>query len=716
MHITSIRGAPGNGLPGLGCQTGTAGACGVPAARRPFRPGRNWITLLLLATLASTAHGEEIVVTARRTAGPALTLIGNTTRIDEERLRLLSPTHPAQLGTQVPGTWLTRGTQQESLPSIRSPVLTGPGSCGAFLMLEDGIPIRPTGFCNVNELFDFVTHQAVGMEVLRGPSGTLHGANGLHGTLNLLLPAPGSRSGLETRAELGPYHYSRAGISWGGEIGNDAAVAGVSYDSDGDFRADSGYDQAQGFAKLRRRLDSGDLELGFSGTLLDQETAGFIPGPDSYRDAALRRQNLNPEAYRDAQSQRLHARWTAAEDHAWAGTEITAFLRRSEMDFLQHFLIGKPREENEQLSGGVSLLRQRAFAGDGLLIGGLDLEIAHGTLDEFQSGSSGVGTVPIGAHYDYGAWSYLAAPFLRLELPLATDWILQLGLRTEYMLYDYDNRMRDGNTRDDGTPCTPAPCRFSRPADRSDDFLNVAPDLGLLYRITPRLAAYARISRGFRPPQATELYRLQSQQDVADLDSETLDNAELGLRWEDPRLRLELVTYAMRKRDVIFQDANRFNLSNGRTRHLGVELQAAARLDSGFYGGFTGSYAKQTYAFSAATPGGELIRSGNDIDTAPRTLASAHLGFARSTHGIEIEWVHVGSHDLDAANLHRYGGHNLLNLRTFWQATPTLGFTVRVDNLADEYYADRADFAFGDYRYFPGRERELRLEVAWHRP
>jgi iron complex outermembrane recepter protein len=31
--------------------------------------------------------------------------------------------------------------------------------------------------------------------------------------------------------------------------------------------------------------------------------------------------------------------------------------------------------------------------------------------------------------------------------------------------------------------------------------------------------------------------------------------------------------------------------------------------------------------------------------------------------------------------------------------------SLRVDNVLDTAYADRADFAFGNYRYFPGRGR-----------
>jgi outer membrane receptor protein involved in Fe transport len=347
---------------------------------------------------------------------------------------------------------------------------------------------------------------------------------------------------------------------------------------------------------------------------------------------------------------------------------------------------------------------------------GCDLELAQGFLEEFQADDAGIPAIPQGWHYDYEARSVLAAPFAQLELPLAERWSLQLGLRLEYMLYDYDNRMIDGNTRADGTPCTPAPCRFSRPADRSDDFLNLAPSAGVLYRITPELAAYLNLARGFRPPQAAELYRLQAQQQVADLDSETLDSAELGLHWDSTRVRLELAGFAMKKRNFIFQDAGRFNVSDGKTRHVGVELQADLRLPGDWYGGMAGSYSKQTYGFSATTPGGESIVSGNEIDTAPRTLASARVGWDGAIGLAELEWVNVGHHFIDAANTAEYSGHNLLNLRAAWRATDDWTLTLRLNNVTDELYAERADFVTfpaPTYRYFPGRERELYVELAW---
>lgn len=683
---------------------------------------RGMAMALLLATAwpaAAAGTGPlapELVVTAARQPLPQLELIGNTTRIDASRIGLLGATHPAELGTQAAGVWLERGAQQESLPAIRSPVLTGPGSCGAFLMLEDGVPVRPTGFCNVNQLFEILSEQAIAMEVVRGPAGATWGANGLHGTLNFLLPEARGAPGMQARLERGPHDYWRGSGQWRGQLGEGAAVAGLLFRHDGDFRADAGYRQAKGFLKLAREGGAGLLELGLAGSWLDQESAGFITGYRAYADRQLRRQNLNPEGYRDADSQRLQLRFVPAAGRPLAGTELRAWLQRSEMDFLQHFLPGKPREENGQWSSGLMATRHDSLGTAGLLSWGLDMELARGYLKETQHAASGIGSVPPGKHYDYAATSLLGGLFAQLRWPLGARWEAEAGLRAGFMRYDYDNRMLDGNTRDDGTPCTPAPCRFSRPADRHDDFLDLAPNLGLLWRLSPGLSAYARLARGFRPPQASELYRLQSQQENAGLDSETLDSAEAGLHWDTGHLRLDAALFAMKKRHLIFQDAGRFNVGDGRSRHRGVELQGAFRLPSGLYGGLAGSWSRQTYGFSALTPGGERIRAGGDIDTAPRTLGSAHLGLARGPALAEIEWVHVGRYTLDVAGLSRYGGHELLNLRASWQLAPAWTLAARLNNLADRLYAERADFVSfpaPSYRYFPGRGRELYLELAW---
>ncbi len=88
---------------------------------------------------------SEIVVTGRRSEQSALTHSGNIELLDGALIDGVSHQHVHQLMTRVAGVWISRGSGQEHLTAIRSPVLTGAGSCGAFLFLEDGIPIRPAG-------------------------------------------------------------------------------------------------------------------------------------------------------------------------------------------------------------------------------------------------------------------------------------------------------------------------------------------------------------------------------------------------------------------------------------------------------------------------------------------------------------------------------------------------------------------------------------------
>ena len=110
-----------------------------------------------IAACAGVAHAadaalEEIVVTAVRQKISTFATPLSISRIGDETIELLGATHSSEVLNRVPGALVQRGSGQESLTAIRSPVVTGAGSCGAFLFLENGVPIRPVGFCNVNEM------------------------------------------------------------------------------------------------------------------------------------------------------------------------------------------------------------------------------------------------------------------------------------------------------------------------------------------------------------------------------------------------------------------------------------------------------------------------------------------------------------------------------------------------------------------------------------
>lgn len=151
---------------------------------------------LLFACAAIAAQADnsvqlgQIVVTDTGAPTPLQILPGNTALVNAQALELIGETHPAQIFYNVPGAWVTEGSGQESLVSIRSPLLTGSGACGAFLFLEDSVPIQPAGFCDVNSLFEINTEQAQAVEVVRGSGSVLYGSNALNGIVNVLTRGP----------------------------------------------------------------------------------------------------------------------------------------------------------------------------------------------------------------------------------------------------------------------------------------------------------------------------------------------------------------------------------------------------------------------------------------------------------------------------------------------------------------------------------------------
>jgi iron complex outermembrane receptor protein len=679
---------------------------------------------LPLAALALTGNVfaadrlEEVIVTATRSEQQLREFAGSISVVSSSDVALVGSTHHAEIMNRVPGTMIQRNSGQESLTAIRSPVLTGPGSCGVFLFLENSIPIRPTGFCNVNELFEVNSEQARSIEILRGPAGVVYGSGAMHGAVNVIQAAPADLPGQGLALEAGPDEFYRGKLALA-HTGGSTDLGGVMFAThDGGWRDHSGLDEQKLNLSLARRQGDGTLGVQLAATNLSQETAGFIQGFDSYRDEDIAKSNANPEAYRDAYAVRLTGEYT--QPLGETQLSVRPFVRHSRMDFLQHFLIGKPLEENGQDSLGVLTSLQTVVLDDMQVLAGIDLEFADGFLKETQDGPATDGVPaanairPAGKHYDYDVQSKVAALYGQIEQPFAQRWKATVGARLEYVDYDYDNRMLAGNTRDDGTTCGATGCLFNRPADRSDDFTNFTSKLGLSYALTEEHVLYVTAARGYRAPDTSELYRLQRQQTIAELDPERLDSIEAGARGTFGPLRYSLAAFMMKKDNVIFRDSAGFNVSDGNTDHEGVEYEFNWLPLDTLSLSLAGTYAKHTYAFDRVVDGGETIVSGRDVDTAPRHVNTARLEWQfLPVANAELEWVSVGRYFVDAANANEYPGHDLLNLRVGWDIRTNWSTTLRLINVTDRAYADRADFAFGNYRYFPGRGRTLFIEVRY---
>lgn len=672
----------------------------APAAR---------LCLLPALLLAAVQHGawaqprqsleEVLVVTAERRPQSSADVAASIATVPEEELIQVAPVHPAELLNRVPGVNIHRGNGQEHLTALRSPVLTGGAGAGSFLYMEDGVPLLAAGFANVNGLFEANTELASGIEVVRGPGSVLYGSNALHGLVNVL--TPDAREATD-RAALwrGPHEHTSVNALRRITSENGALLLAGHASYDGGYRASSGYDQQK--ALLRYDGVAGDWDVG--GKLayqnLNQDTAGFILGEDAYKELALVKANNDPDAYRDASSVRAQGRFRRRLDGG-GELQLTPYARHTDMEFLMHFQPGRPVERNGHDSVG---LLTTVYGGDADLnyLAGVDVEYSRGELKETQEQPTVFSFVQ-GPHYDYEVASFVGSPYVSARWAFGADTSLEAGLRYDYTRYDYDNRLPSG-----------AAGRFLRIDDRTDAFRTATPKLTLTHALNEGLNVYGRLARGSRAPQTTDLYRLQITQTEGRAEAETLDLIETGLKYRGGSVSFDTALYAMRKEHFFFRDADGFNVTDGVTEHHGFEIDVRAVLTEWLTWAGDLSLARHRYAFNREIAGAvtESIRDGDDVDTAPRRFWNMRLEGSWETLSAELEWRHMGEYYTDAANEHRYPGHDVWVLRTGWNITQRLSLHARVDNLTDTRYAERADFAFGNARYFPGEERAYYIGVS----
>ena len=691
---------------------------------------------VLLAAIASAptvafadkdAILEEMVVTGTRSESSIMDLAGNTAKVDQQDIDLLNADHIEETLLRVPGVNLQRGNGAEMTIALRSPVLTGPGAGGAFLFLEDGIPLRSAAFANNNGLSEAHFEQAGSIEVVRGPGSALYGSNAVHGLINVISRAPSAEPERKIDLTLGSDDLYKVKGTVSDTEGAHAYRVSFSGVDDGGWRDDSGLGQQKLTARHDYFAESGDtFKTIFSAFNLNQETAGFITSEtddELYKGGSdVTKKNNDPDAYRDWWSVHLSTRW----DHETANgntLSVTPYVRSTEMEFRQHYLPSRAIEENGHDSVGVQTAYYVDLKGGHKVIFGTDIDYTDGHLKETQERASysffGKNRQQ-GVHYDYDVEVLTISPYVHAEWQLAEKLQATTGLRFDHTSYDYDNKVADGTGMADGSACfAGSDCLYKRPADRDDTFNDWSPKFGLTYHLTEAHSLYTNFSRGHRAPQTTDLYRIQKDQTVGDTDSEVADSIEIGARgmYEKIGLSYEVSAYYMKKKNFFFRDSFGNSVTDAKTKHQGIEMSATLPLGNQFDIGATYTYAVHEYdSDHAAKPNlaSEEISKGDEIDTAPKNIANVRLGWniARDSRA-ELEWSYIGSYYMDPSNSAKYDGHNLFNLRVNKQVTKSFAIHGQVKNLLDEEYADRADYAFGDYRFFPGRERHYEVGASY---
>ncbi|MFM2109911.1 MAG: TonB-dependent receptor [Steroidobacteraceae bacterium] len=658
------------------------------------------------ASRAIAEELQEVVITATLRPQPSLDLAASVTVLDSRTLRVAGVQHLVDVLPLVPNLNWASGSSRPRYFQLR-----GIGETDQW----QGAPNPSVGF-----LIDGMDFSGIGMpatlldlgqvEVLRGPQGTVFGANALAGLINVQTQAAEPIRSLRFEASAGDYGVNALGLvagdAWGDGGESAWRVIAQGFRGDGSRRnATLGREDTNGFDERTLRFRAThrfgerwqadlslldvDLDNGFDAFSTDNSrvTRSDDPGRDRQRSrgASLRLRSSGDRFEFRSVTALVDADILYSFDGDWAadpGYDFTSRFLRNRRGITQD-LRWSALGESEWIAG---VYAQR-------------LREANDQLDLYD------GEVYRAVRSDYRA-DTLAAYASRTHA-LGADWRVNLGARVEH---------RDANYRDtDGSDLAPAETMAGG-------------DLSIEYRPDDQRRVYLTMARGYKAGG----FNIGSvvPVDRREFDAELLDSIELGYKFFDATrgLRYELAAFHMRRREQ--QVSTSAQLDPGDPLSFIYLTDNAARgVNEGLEGSLSTALGERwrlgatlgllrTRFVDYVVAGQDL--SGRGQAHAPRHQASISLEYEHPRGWFaRADAQQVAAFFFSDSHAQRSRPYCLVNLRAGyalerWRAE----FWVR--NALDENYAMRGFFFGNEPPDFPDRlyvqlaePRTLGLTVNW---
>lgn len=678
---------------------------------------------------------ETYTVTGTREKRPLRETPASVGVLTPETIRQTAPLHPGQLLGQFPGVAVAVTNGEGHTTAIRQPFTTSP----LYLFLEDGIPIRPTGFFNHNALYEVNLPQAGGVEVVRGPGTALHGSDAIGGIVNILSRAPEERLGGSLLAETGSHGIRRFLLGASAPFGGGGARVDANLTHNDGWRHATAYDRRSVNGRWDRQISTGThIRAQFGWSDIDQETGAnsALPLADYLNDPT---RNNFAIAFRRVEALRASLE---LEHRFAAGTlTLTPYARRNSMDLFATFNLSSDPRIDRSLSRSLgALLKWRQVvpgASRTRLIAGLDLDRSPGSRVEdnalvARSGTGAstryTGYSPGTRIYDYDVMFRSFSPYVHAETSVGGNVRLSAGLRHDRLAFEQDNHLTAGTVAANVLGATRY---YGQISGQFRDFSSLSPKFGATWTINPALHLYGSFNHGFRAPSESQLYRagndttpaaaMNRARLAANLRPIRARQAELGARTDLRGWAAHVVTYRLEKRDDLVSQRDlatnvTTSVNAGRTRHTGVEAGVGGPLPGGLRFDAAVSRARHTYVDWVTS---SANFSGREMESAPRLIANARLGWTTARGSlVQAEWTHIGPYWLEAGNspvFGKYPGHHLFNLRASQTVSSRLTLFGRVMNTLDRRFADSASVTSNTPVFTPGLPRTFQagVEYSW---
>ncbi|ARO56580.1 TonB-dependent receptor [Methylorubrum zatmanii] len=293
----------------------------------------------------------------------------------------------------------------------------------------------------------------------------------------------------------------------------------------------------------------------------------------------------------------------------------------------------------------------------------------------------------------------------RLELELAPQWTAVAGLGAEESSINGRNR----------TFATTAAGTVSTLAQADRRFLNVAPELALVYRPDPDWALRGRVATGYATPSFSSMFVNATGLPGNNTDLKTQENLgfDLGTDFMPlPGLRLSLTGfYEFFHNEFVTQSPGagllNYTFNAPASEHRGIEVGADWTFAPGWRGVLAYTFDDQVYTdyveqLSAAALTARFDRAGNRIPGVPAHQLLARIGYdvpagALAGLGGFAEVVAQDGYFIDNANFLKVPGFAILNLNIHYAALLPNGYARRIDlygevrNVLDTTYVGSAN-------------------------
>ena len=665
---------------------------------------------------------EEIVVTAQKQAENLQDVPISVTALSGATLQKQQVNNVSDLSNSIPNVQINRfsNSPDSAVFTIRG---VGVNDADPYVgttvsVVVDGVVVG-VNTAALLSLFDIDR-----VEVLRGPQGTLFGANTTGGVINVVTKQPTGEWGGDFQLVYGNYNQMEANGAFNFAITDNLSgkISLLHNQNDGFFRTYNGdrrigstnVTSVRGYLKfeqgnydataigeyVRSRNDS---QVG----ILQAEPGDLFYTPGETEDAFDYRRGLSTDQPnkndRDTYSITLTQNLDSGIGEITAITNYREYENNlfSDDDATSRVLLQTRRDtKHHQFSQELRNLVQVSDAFR-FIAGAYYFEQAYtldqgGKLDGFSPGFGQPQT------QDQETWSL--SGFLQTYYDLTPDLTLHAGIR-----YSHENTeavSTNANTLNPGGQAT-----FDDPiipgsfvlASGEESWNNVGYKIGLDYSIRPGLLLYGYYARGFKSGGFTG--RIVVAEDIGPFDPEILKTIEVGMKGDflDRLLRVNFAAFYNFYDDMQvvenFTDpnsgANVAAITNvGKAETGGFELEVSALPTEGLTLNGSVAYLYAEYKDYDSNAGGIPISyAGNRLSNSPKWTASASVNWEQPLAGglldTNVQYSYSASKFSNYTNLpsEEIGPVHLVNASISWG--PDSGewdFGVYARNLFDEEY------------------------------